>query len=153
MAALIANQSAGRVAQYASLPATNDALILVLMKSAGAEALTVLQDYDTLLAVLAATNDECDFTNYSRKTLAGITVTVDDTNNRVDIDCNDVVYTSAGGASNNTGLRAGVFYDPDTTGGTDADLIPVGFFDASFTTNGNNLNVNINASGLLRAAA
>jgi hypothetical protein len=152
MAALVANISKGKIAHLAGLPAANDALILVLFKSAGAEALATLQDYDTLAAVLAGTNDECDFTNYSRKTLAGITVTVDDTNNRTDIDADNVVYTSAGGAANNTGAVAGVFYDPDTTGGTDSDLVPLGFFDAVFTTNGNNLNVNVNASGLLRAA-
>jgi hypothetical protein len=152
MAAVVANISKGRIAHYASLPAANDALILVLLKSAGVESQATLQDYDTLQALLAATNDECDFTNYTRKTLSVTQNAVDDTNNWWNIDVADVVYTSAGGATNNTGAMAVVCYDPDTTAGTDADLVPMGIFDASFTTNGNNLNVNINASGLLRAA-
>ena len=102
---------------------------MVLLKSAGVESLATLQDYVTLAAVLAAANDECDFTNYSRKTLTISASAVDDTNNWWNVDVDNVVYTSAGGASNTTGAVAVVCYDPDTTGGDDTTIVPLGFFD------------------------
>ncbi len=152
MANGIFNIAKGRIAHYASLPAANDALILVLLKATGLEADDTLNNYDDLAALLAAANDECDFTNYARKTLASVTVTVDDTNNRVDIDCADVVYTAAGGATNNSVGKAIVCYDPDTTTGTDSTLVPVSYHDAVFTTDGTDQTIQIDSAGLMRAA-
>jgi len=136
MADGVFNISKGKVKYYAELPAANDALLLILLKSTGLEADDTLNNYDDLATLLAAANDECDFTNYSRKTLANISITVDDTNNRVDIDCDDVVYTNAGGAANNTVGKAIICYDPDTTGGTDSSIVPLTYHDMSFTTDG-----------------
>jgi len=144
------NIAKGTIGYYAGLPAANDALIVVLLKSSGLEADAVLKDYDTLQALLAAANDEADFTNYTRKTLASVTNTVDDTNDRRDIDCADFTYTAAGGATNNTCSKLLVCYDPDTTGGTDADIIPLLAYDISLTTDGNDVNVTVHANGLLR---
>lgn len=152
MANGIFNVAKGRIAYYASLPATNDALIMILLKASGLEADDTLNNYDDVAALLAAANDECDFTNYARKTLASVTVTVDDTNNRVDIDCADVVYTAAGGAANNSVGKAIVVYDPDTTTGTDSTLVPVAYFDAVFTTDGTDQTIQIDSAGLMRAA-
>lgn len=152
MGNVIANVAKGRIAYYASLPATNDALIVVLLKSSGLEADTALVDHDTLSAVLAAANDEADATNYARKTLASVTVTVDDTNDRVDIDADDWSYTSLGGASNNTIGKAAICYDPDTTGGDDTTIVPLGFFDFTLTTDGNTVNVTVPSGGFARAA-
>lgn len=151
MADGVFNLSLGKVAYYAGLPATNDALIVVLIKSSGLEADGTLRDYDTLSALLAASNDEADFTNYTRKTLASVSVTTDDTNNRNDADAADFTYTSAGGATNNTIGKALICYDPDTTGGTDGDIIPLTFHDASFTTDGTDQNITIAAAGFYRA--
>jgi hypothetical protein len=152
MADVVANIAKGQIAYYAGLPGTNDALIAVLLKSSGLEADGTLADYDTLAAVLAAANDECDATNYTRKTLSNVTVTVDDTNDRVDIDCDDLTYTSLGGASNNTLAKLVVCYDPDTTGGTDSSIVPLTFHDITLTTDGTTVTVTIPSGGFARAS-
>lgn len=124
-AAFTFNIAKGKVNRYADLPATNDALILVLLQTTGLEADGTLQDYDTLSALLAGTNDECTFTGYARRTLAGVTVTTDDSANTQSFDANDPAsWTNTGGASQGSGAAI-VCYDPDTTTGTDADLVPL----------------------------
>lgn len=151
MGDICANIAKGKVAYYAGLPAANDALIAVLFKSSGLVTDAALADYDDLAAVLAGATDECDFTGYARKTLSTVTVTVDDASDRVDIDCDDITWSTAGGAANNTIGKLGVFYDPDTTAGTDADLIPLTYHDVSATTDGTSLLVMIPSGGFARA--
>lgn len=152
MADLVFNAVKGKVSYYAGLPAANDALIIVLLKSTGIEADGVLKDYDDLAALLAAANDECDATNYVRKTLTAATITVDDTNDRVDIDIADLTWTALGGASNNTIAKLLVCYDPDTTGGTDSTVIPLTAHDFSVTTDGSDVTAQIAAAGFFRAS-
>lgn len=152
MADGIFNISKGRMVHYATLPAASDAFIAVLLKATGLEADDTLNNYDDLAAILAASNDECDFTNYARKTLTGVTVTVDDGNNRADVDVDDFTYTAAGGAANNGVGKLVVCYDADTTGGTDANIVPVSYHDCTFTTDGTDVTVQVNAAGLARAA-
>lgn len=153
MADSIANIMKGKFAYYTTLPAANDAIIMYLLKSSGLEAHATLVDYDDLSALLAAANDEADATNYARKTItASVTVTVDDTNNRVDTDIPDQVFTSLGGASNNTIGMVGTAYDPDTTGGTDTTVVPMTFHDVTLTTDGSTVTVVIATAGLARAS-
>lgn len=152
MANGVFNIARGRAGYYSSLPAANDALIVVLLKSSGLEADDTLNNYDDLAALLAAANDEADFTNYARKSLTSATLTVDDTNNRLDVDIADQTWTSAGGASNNTLGKLLVCYDPDTTGGTDSTVIPLTYHDFTATTDGNDLTAQIAAAGYYRAA-
>ncbi len=146
------NVALGKVKYYTELPATNDALIIVLLVSAGLQADATLRDHDDLSALLAATNDEATFTNYARKSLTTATVTVDDTNNWVDIDITDQVWTNAGGATNNTLGKLLVCYDPDTTTGTDTTVVPLTFHDFSVSTDGSSLTAEIAALGFFRAA-
>lgn len=153
MADGVFNIAKGKIAYYAGLPATNDALIVVLLKATGLEADGTLVDHDDLAALLAAANDEADATNYARKTVtASVTVTVDDTNNRVDIDLPDQVWTNLGGATNNSIAKLLVCYDPDTTGGTDSSIIPLTHHDFAVTTDGSTVTAQINAAGFARAA-
>lgn len=152
MADGVFNIAKGRAAYYATLPATNDALLVVLLKATGLEADDTLNNYDDLAALLAAANDEADFTNYSRKTLASVTLTVDDTNNRADADAADFTYTAAGGATNNSVGKALIVYDPDTTGGTDSSIIPLTYHDCVFTTDGTDQLIQLAAAGFYRAA-
>lgn len=131
MADFTFNIAKGRLAYYASLPATNDALIAVLVEASGVETDAVLKDKDDLAAVFSgATNEQ---TTGGRKTLASVTVTVDDTNDRVNIDCADITWTALTG---NAISDIVIGYDPDTTGGTDADIIPLTMHDFSITTDG-----------------
>lgn len=120
---------------------------VLLLKVAEADA--TLIDYDTVAAVLAGSNTEADFTNYSRKT--GITgvLTVDDTNNRVDGDFADQTWTTAGGASNNTLVKAIVFYQDSAS---DAGRVPLSHHDFAETTSGSDLVMQLNASGFIRAS-
>lgn len=148
---LVPNIAKGRVAHYASLPAASDALILVLFKAAGLPTDEVLRDADTLAAVKAAAA-EADFTNYTRKTLGAVTVTVDDTMNLVNIDCADVVYADAGGTTNNLMGKAAICYDPDTTVGTDTDLVPLGFYSYDGQTDGSTITLVMAAGGPLFAS-
>lgn len=150
MANGVFNIAKGKLAYYATLPAANDAIIVVLLKASGLVADSVMVDYDDLAAVLAGASDEADFSNYVRKTGASVTVTVDDTNDRVDLDLADITWTAA-----TTGQALGkllVCYDSDTTGGTDSGIIPLTYHDFTATTDGNDLVATIAAAGFARAA-
>lgn len=150
MADFVLNIAKGKAAYYATLPATNDALVLVLLKTAAADA--TVRDFDTLAAILGGGSTEADFTNYARKSLTSPTVTVDDANDRVDVDIADQTWTSAGGATNNTLAKLIVCYDADTTSGTDANIIPLTAHDFVVTTDGTDLIAQIAASGFYRAS-
>lgn len=152
MADGVFNISKGKAGYYATLPAANDALIVVLIKSTGLEADDTLNNYDDLAALLAAANDEADFTNYARKAITSVTNTVDDTNNRLDSDFADQTWTAAGGAANNTLGKLLVCYDPDTTAGTDSSIIPLTYHDFSATTDGSDLTAVVATAGFYRAA-
>lgn len=153
MADIVFNIAKGRVAELAALGAANDALILVLLKTAGLESDATLIDYDTLGAILAAANDEADFTGYARATLGSVTVTVDDTNNRVDVDAADpAAYTNSGGSAQAVS-KAIICYDNDTTGGTDANLVPLVGLDCVVTFDvGVATTLSFASAGFFRAA-
>ena len=152
MADVVANISKGEVKKYAKLDGgANDAFIVLLLKASGLQADATLIDHDDISAMLAATNDEADFTNYTRKTVSSITITVDDTNDRTDIDMADLTWTAAGGGTNNTLGKLGTAYDPDTTAGTDTTLVPQTYHDFSVTTDGSDLTAQIATAGFFRA--
>ena len=146
------NVAKGKTGYYGGLPGASDGLVAVLLQSAGLEADGTLKDYDTLAALLAGASDEATFTNYARKTLSSVSWLVDDTNDRGDLDADDLSWAAAGGAVNNTLAKLVICYDPDTTGGTDADLIPLTAHDISVTTDGTTLNVAFAVGGFYRAA-
>jgi hypothetical protein len=137
------NISKAQVGYYATLPAANDALVAVVLEATGLEADSVLTDYDTLAAILAGTTNEQ--TTMGRKTLSSVASTVDDTNNRVDLSAADLVWASATGAA--TGAVV-ICYDPDTTTGTDADLIPLSKHDFIQTPSGVSLSFQLSSAFL-----
>ena len=138
MANIVFNIALGRLAHYASLPATNDALIAVPIETSGIVTDATMRDYDDLQTLLAGASNEQ--ATMGRKTLASVTVTVDDTNDRVAIDCADITWTAATG--NAVGALV-ICYDPDTTTGTDADLIPLTKHDLSLTPDGSDVTVTV----------
>lgn len=131
MANITFNVALGRAAYYASLPAANDGLVAVPIETSGIVADSVMRDYDTLADLLAGASNEQ--TTMGRKALASVTVTVNDTDNRVDIDCADITWSAATG---NPISAVVICYDPDTTGGTDADLVPLTKHDVVMTPDG-----------------
>lgn len=138
MANIVFNVALGRLAYYASLPAANDGLVLVPLETSGLETDTVLRDKDTLADVVAGSTNEQ--TTIGRKPLAGVTVTVDDTNDRVALDAADVTWSAPTG--NPVGAVV-ICYDPDTSTGTDADLIPLTKHDLSWSPDGNAFTLSI----------
>ncbi|RSM73438.1 hypothetical protein DMH04_41235 [Kibdelosporangium aridum] len=138
MGNIVFNVAKGRIAHYASLPATNDAIVVVPLENSGLEADSVLEDYDTLAAILAGASNEQ--TTVGRKTVTVVTVTVDDTNNRVNIDMGDLSWLTPSGNQ----IGALVFcYEPDTTGGTDSDLIPLTKQDWVITPEGDEIKATV----------
>jgi hypothetical protein len=131
VANFVFNIALGKVAYYASLPAANDGLVLIPLESSGLETDAVLRDKDDFASVVAGTTNEQ--ITAGRKALSSVTVTVDDTNDRVALDAADVVWTSPTG--NAVGALV-IAYDPDTTTGTDADLIPLTKYDLTWSPDG-----------------
>lgn len=135
---------------------TNSALVFVLLRSTGLQADDLLADHDHLGALLAASNDEPLFTNYVRKSLAGvtdITKTIDDTGNRVLLDQADLTWVDAGGnpvVTNDTVGKLLICFDPNTTTGTDTDIIPLTAHDITATTDGNDLILRFHTDGSAR---
>ncbi|MEU6342217.1 hypothetical protein ABZ883_14895 [Streptomyces sp. NPDC046977] len=138
MANIVFNIALGRLAYYASLPATNDALIMVPIETSGIVLDSVMRDYDDLGTLLAGASNEQ--TTMGRKTLASVTSAVDDTNDRWNIDAADVTWTAATG---NAISAVVICYDPDTTTGTDADLVPLTKHDVSMTPDGSDFTLTI----------
>jgi len=138
MSNLVFNTALGRVASLAALPAANDALIAVPLEATGLVSDATMRDYDDLAALLAGASNEQ--TTMGRKTLASVTVTVDDTNDRVAVDCADITWTAATG---NAIAAVVICYDPDTTTGTDADLIPLTKHDVALTPDGNSFTLSV----------
>lgn len=121
-------------------------LILLLKVN---ETVSAMIDRATVAALLAASNTEADFTNYARKTGLTGTITVDNTNDRVDVDIDDQTWTSAGGASNNTLTKLIVAYQESAA---DSGRIPLTHHDFALTTDGSDITAQVNASGFFRAA-
>jgi hypothetical protein len=138
VANLVFNTALGKIKYYAELPAANDALIMVPLESSGLVADATMRDYDTLSDILAGASNEQ--TSVGRKTLGSVTVTVNDTDNRVDIDAADVTWTAPTG--NAIGAVV-ICYDPDTTAGDDTTLVPLTKHDVTWTPDGNNFTLSV----------
>ena len=145
MADFVHNISKGAVAEKFRDGAANG--LMLLLKVAEADA--TMKDYDTVAALLAGTPDEANFTNYVRKTGLTGTITVDDTNDRVDVDMPDQTWTSAGGGTNNTLTDLVIAYEESAS---DSGRIPLTNHDFAITTDGSDLTATLNASGFFRAS-
>lgn len=111
----------------------NSAFIMLAIAVTGLEADATLREYDTVAAILAASNNEVTNGSYARKTLtdADLTAyTVDDTNNLILLTL--PVQTFATVASGDSWGKIIVAFDPDTTAGTDTTLVPVSAHDATY---------------------
>ena len=106
---------------------TNSAFVLMILRSGSTNGLGGLQDFDTFAAILAGGYTEAGNAGYSRKVITDADIspyTVDDTNNRILLTLPLQTFTGIGVASYNWDL--GIWgYDNDTTGGTDANIVPI----------------------------
>lgn len=147
------NISKGRFVEFFNRVKTNDpansAIVLVPCSASDTEANA--QDADTLTAALATAINEQTGSTWARVVLTDAelaAIAVDDTNNRFPATIPEVSFGSPAAANDTTGLL--VCYDPDTTGGTDANIIPIVHLDFVVETDGNE--VTINPGDISRAA-
>jgi len=155
MADFVYNIALGRVVEYAARVEANDptnsAFIVVALVAGGVSDAT-LKDLNALSDVLGTAANEATNTNYARKTLANgaLTITVDDTNDRAEVDFADQTWSAVAAGDVWTDLL--VCYDSDTTGGTDANIVPMTQHDFSLTPDGSDVTAQLNAAGFFRAA-
>jgi hypothetical protein len=145
------------VAEYAARvnanDPTNSVFVIVVLATSGLESDATLIDMNDLAAVVAGTTNEVTNSGYARKVLdntAGITVTVDDTNDRVDVDIADQTWTAV--AAGDGWSKLLVCYDPDSTGGADSAIIPLTAHDFVVTPDGSDIVAQIATAGFFRAS-
>lgn len=156
MANFVANIAKGRAAELLnrvdSNDPTNSAIVVVPLATSGLEAQSVLEDADTLAAVVSGTTNEATGTGWARKTLTDSDVTYaspDDTNNRNDQDLPDLTWTAVADAADDVSMLV-VCYDSDTTGGADSAIVPLTFHDFVIQPDGSDVTAQI--SGWFRAS-
>lgn len=159
MADFVFNISKGRVAELYNRVDLNDpansAIVILLLASSGVESDATLRDVDTVTALVAGATNEATNTGYARKVLTDADLTAfapDDTNDRVDLDIPDQTWT--GVANDGTGAISDFVstYDSDTTGGTDANIVPMTQHDFAVTPDGSDIVAQIAAAGFFRAS-
>ena len=151
------NIALGRSAELYNRVDSNDpanaALVIVVLATAGIESDAVLKDKETLSAVVVGTTIEVTNTNYARKVLTDtdiVAFAADHTNDRVDLDIPDQTWTGVAAGDGWNDLL--VTYDSDTTGGTDANIVPMTMHDFVVTPDGSDITAQISASGFFRAS-
>ena len=156
MGDFVFNIAKGRVVEYYNRVKANDpansALIVVVIDANGDTDAT-MKDRDDLSALLSGTANEVTNTNYARKTLTDAdlaALAVDDTNDRFDIDIADQTWSAVAAGTAWTDVI--ICYDGDTTGGTDANIIPLTCHDFAVTPDGSDIVLQINAAGFFRAS-
>jgi hypothetical protein len=150
MGNFVFNQGAGKVAEWAARVIANDptnSVFVITLWNAGAATDATIRDYDTVAQIEADANAaELTGGTYARKTISdsvgSLTVTIDDTNDRTDVDIADQTWTAlTSGGTNPTDL--GFNYDSDSTGGTDANIVPATWHDFAVTLDGSDVTAQV----------
>lgn len=142
MADFVFNIAKGAFAEKFRDGAANGGCLLLI----AADTDDAMGDTATVTALIATGANEASDGSYSRRTGLTATITVDNTNNRVDVDLPDQTWTALAGAAI-TDLV--VFYDE---GGTDATRIPLTSHDFVITPDGSDVTAQFNAAGFARAS-
>lgn len=143
MADIVFNVAKGAAAEKVRDDPTK--LGVLLLKTAETDA--AMRDRTTVADLLAGST-EANFSGYARKTGITGTVTVDQTNDRVDVSIPDQTWAAAGGAVNNTLAKLVVFYEEAAA---DSGRIPLVALDFVATTDGNDLTARFTQGAFLRA--
>lgn len=154
--AIVFNIAKGRIAELSERVNNNDpansAFVCLLVRTTEAEA--TLQDLDTVALVLANANTaELANTGYSRITVTDAdlsAISPDDTANEMPVDMPDLDW----GAITDDDVdptHVLIAYDGDTTGGTDANLIPCTLNDFAVQIDGSNITSTIPSNGFFGA--
>lgn len=151
MANVVSDFGKGRWVEKATLPVGTDSLLVVLLQSASLPTDNTLRRTQFLSGVLSTGTGaglEATFTNYSRLTYAGasITITVNTATDVVTLDIDDGVWNAAGGAVNNTLGKLLLCYKPASTS-LDTAIPILTAHDFTASTTGGNLTATIPAIG------
>ncbi len=158
MADQILNRAKGRFVEWAERVNANDpansVLVIDLLATSGLETDAVLRDKDTFTDLVSGATNFATGTGWARKSLdntAGITITYDDTNDRVDVDIADQTWTAVADAADDVS-RLATGYDSDSTAGTDANILPASTHDFVIQPDGSDVTAQIAAAGIWRSA-
>ena len=153
MSDFVFNIAKGRVAELFNRVDSNDptnSAIIVVPVDRGAATDATLKDLDTLSAVLGAVTERST-SGWTRKTLTDAdlsAIAVDDTNDRMPATIPAILWSPGPTTGAVTDL---IFcYDPDTTGGTDANIVPLVMSAFAITPDGSD--VQANAGDIYRAS-
>lgn len=158
MSDFVFNIAKGRVVEYYNRVENNDpansALIVLVLATSGLESDATLIDVDSVSALVAGATNEVTNSGYARKVLTDAQLSAlpapDDGNDRYDIDIPDQTWT--GVAAGDGWSKLVIAYDSDTTGGTDANIIPLTAHDFVVTPDGSDITAVIAAAGFFRAS-
>ena len=147
MADFCFNVGLGQAYKMTLLDATKFGILL--LATTGLESDAVLKDLDTLTALVAGATNEATNTGYARKTGLTVTPTLDDTNNRVDLDIPDQTWSAV--ANDGTGAisKLVVFYEVAAADGT---RVPLTCHDFAVTPDGSDIVAQVAAAGFFRAS-
>lgn len=156
MANFVFNRGKGRGVEWAERVNANDptnaVLVVAVLATSGIESDATLIDLDSFTALVAGTTNEVTNSGYARKVLdqaAGITITYDDTNDRVDVFFPDQTWTGVAAGDGWNDVVVG--YDSDSTGGTDANILPHTLHDFVVTPDGSDITLDVPTAGYFRA--
>ena len=157
MANIVFNRGKGRGVEWAERVNANDptnaVLVVLVLATSGIEADATLIDLDSFSALVAGTTNEVTNSGYARKVLdqaGGITVTYDDTNDRVDVFFPDQTWTAVAAGDGWNDVVVG--YDSDSTAGTDANILPHTLHDFVVTPDGSDITLDVPTAGYFRAS-
>lgn len=148
MADFTFNVALGKVGGYYDRVQTNDpansALLVLALDTTGLESDATLKDVDTLTALVAGTTNEATNSGYARLTLVDTDLAVsapDDGADSITYDIADQTFPAV--LAGNSWSKIVICYDPDTTGGTDANVIPLTCHDFTSTPDGSDIIVGV----------
>ena len=156
MADFVYNIALGRAVEFYNRVDQNDptnSVLVIMAIDANAVSDATLKDTDSFSAILATAAAEVTNTGYSRITLSDTDLSAfapDDANDRTDLDIADQVFSSISAGDAWEDIVIG--YDSDSTGGTDANIVPISQHDFAVTPDGSDITVQIAAAGFFRAA-
>jgi len=157
MANIMFNRGLGRMTEWAERVNANDpansVLVVAVLATSGIEADSVLKDLDDFTALVAGTTNYVTNTGYARKILdntSSITVTYDDTGDKVDVDFPDQTWTAVLAGDGWNDIVVG--YDSDSTGGTDANILTGTLHDFVVTPDGSDITAQVATAGFFRAS-
>jgi hypothetical protein len=142
MADFVFNIAKGAFVEKFRDGASNGGVLLLIAADTDA----TMKRTDTVTALLATGANEATDGSYARKTGLTGTITVDDTNDRVDVDLPDQTFSALAGAAI---VDLVIFYQEAAS---DDNRIPLTLHDFAVTPDGSDVTVQFNAAGFGRAA-